>query len=115
MPISITDYPDRLVVDHDGKTYRLQFRAPDDTSPPRGQLVGVPDSSDPDAEPIPLTAPDIAQADVDAEFERWDEWPTIIRSDDNGYWGELTLTEVHRRLANAGLRPGTSQILLRFH
>lgn len=100
---SITDYPDRLVVDTDGQAYPLQFRSSHDKTPPTGQLVGVADS-DPDAAPIPLTAPDVAQADVDAEIERWDEWPTRIRSDENGYWGELTLTEVHRRLSNAGLR-----------
>ncbi|MCX2715230.1 hypothetical protein [Mycolicibacterium sp. J2] len=103
MPISITDYPERLVVDPDGQTYRLQFRSQHDTTPPIGQLVGVA-NSDPDAEPIPLTAPDVAQSDVDAEIERWDEWLTRIRSDENGYWAELTLAEVHRRLANAGLR-----------
>ncbi len=104
MPNSITDYPDRLIVDTDGQTYRLQFRSPHDTTPPIGQLVGIPDSSESDADPIPLTAPDVAQSDVDAEIERWDNWPSRIHADENGYWSELTLTEVHRRLVNAGLR-----------
>lgn len=99
----IADYPDRLVVDTDGQTYRLQFRSQHDMTPPIGQLVGV-GNSDPDAEPIPLTAPDVSQSNVEAEIARWDEWPTVIRFDENGHWGELTLNEVHRRLVNAGLR-----------
>jgi hypothetical protein len=86
-PISITDHPDRLVVDTDGQAYRIQFRSEHD-KPPIGRLVGGADSN-PEAEPTPLTAPDVAQPDVDTEIARWDE---------------LTRTEVHRRLANAGLR-----------
>lgn len=103
MPNSVTDYPSRLVIDTDGQAHRLQFRSQPDMTPPIGQLVGIADSET-DAEPIPLTAPDVAQSDVDAEIERWDDWPSRIRADENGYWSELTLTEVHRRLANAGLR-----------
>lgn len=73
-----------------------------------GQLLAVPDD-DTEAQPIELTRDDVHQADVDIEVRRWQDWHSTLRSGTDGFYSELSLTEVRRRFANAGLHFSTDE------
>lgn len=49
------------------------------------------------------------QADVDIEVRRWQDWHSTLRSGTDGFYSELSLTEVRRRFANAGLHFSTDE------
>ena len=106
--MSTTDYPAPCrIIDEHGHGYRLQFRSPA-ADPAVGQLVAAAED-DPDAPPIELTRDNLHQTDVDTEVHRWDDWHSTIRSGPDGLYSELSLTEVRRRFANAGLHVITDE------
>ena len=106
-----TDYPKSTqLVDDQGRSYRLEFRASIDATPTVGQLVAVSVAvGDTESQPIELTNAGVLQADVDTALHRWADWHSTIRSGADGFYTEVSLAEARRRLANAGLRSSTEE------
>jgi hypothetical protein len=103
------DYGDAWdFVDDDGKPYKLRFRRnPAPRKDPRifdgtGQLIAVvADVNRPDnhAE-IPISRPNVLQADVERVLDGWEQWAAVI---DTGTYCLINLARIRSRIHAAGL------------
>lgn len=97
-------------VDDDGRPRQLRFRlnfAPADD--PRifdgtGQLVAtIADATRPDNfDEIPISRPNVNEADVDAALEGWEDW-ALLAAENNGIDRWISLPAIRKRITDAGL------------